>query len=64
MLRGFLVAGRTIVNAGLSYRAKDWSVRLMVANALNKDYILAAGSRGSLIEGDPRSWKISTTYNF
>jgi iron complex outermembrane receptor protein len=36
----------------------------MLANALDKDYILAAGSRTSLIAGEPRSWRISTTYNF
>ena len=60
----FLVAGRTIVNVGVTYRAPSWTVRLMLANALDKDYILAAGSRTSLIAGEPRSWRISTTYNF
>jgi iron complex outermembrane receptor protein len=60
----FLVAGRTVVNVGLTYRAPAWTVRLMLANALDKDYILAAGSRTSLIAGEPRSWRISTTYNF
>jgi iron complex outermembrane receptor protein len=60
----FLVAGRTVVNVGLTYRAPAWTVRLMLANALDKDYILAAGSRTSLIVGEPRSWRISTTYNF
>ena len=60
----FLVGGRTVVNVGFSYRTKNFSVRLQIANALNEDYILAAGSRGSLVEADPRSWKVSTTYNF
>jgi iron complex outermembrane receptor protein len=60
----FLVAGRTLVNVGVSYRAKDWSARLQVANALDKDYILAAGSRGAVVVGDPRSVKFSVTKDF
>lgn len=60
----FLVAGRTLANLGVSYRAKDWTVRLMVTNVTNKDYILAAGSRASLVVGEPRAWKLSTTYSF
>jgi iron complex outermembrane receptor protein len=60
----FLVAGRTLVNVGFSYRQPAWTVRLLIANALDKDYILAAGSRTSAIVGEPRSWKISTTYSF
>ncbi|WP_415908857.1 TonB-dependent siderophore receptor [Oleiharenicola sp. Vm1] len=60
----FLVAGRTLVNLGFTYRAKDWTARLQVANALDKDYILAAGSRTSAVPGDPRNLKLSVTYNF
>jgi iron complex outermembrane receptor protein len=60
----FLVAGRTIVNVGFTYRRPAWTVRLMIANAGDKEYILAAGSRTSAIVGEPRSWRLSTTYNF
>jgi iron complex outermembrane receptor protein len=60
----FLVAGRTIVNVGFTYRQPAWTVRLQIANALDKEYILAAGSRTSAIVGEPRSWKISATYRF
>jgi iron complex outermembrane receptor protein len=60
----FLVAGRTLVNVGLTYRAKMWTARLQVSNVLDKDYILAAGSRTSLLVGDPRALKLSTTYRF
>jgi iron complex outermembrane receptor protein len=60
----FLVGGRTVVNVGVSYRATAWSVSLMIVNALDTDYILAAGSRTSAIVGDPRSWKFATTYHF
>jgi iron complex outermembrane receptor protein len=60
----FLVAGRTVVNVGFSYKAKDWTARLLIANALDKEYILAAGSRNSAIVGDPRNIKASITYRF
>lgn len=60
----FLVAERTLVNLGFTYRAKDWIVRLQVTNALDEDYILAAGSRTSIIVGDARSLKSSITYRF
>ena len=60
----FLVAGRTLVNVGFTYRQPTWTVRLMVTNALDKDYILAAGSRGSAIVADPRNIKASFVYKF
>ncbi|ACB74637.1 TonB-dependent siderophore receptor [Opitutus terrae] len=60
----FLVAGRTLVNIGFSYKRPNWSVRFMVANAFDKDYILAAGSRTSAVVGDPRNIKGSFTYTF
>ncbi|MBL9208319.1 MAG: TonB-dependent receptor plug domain-containing protein [Opitutaceae bacterium] len=60
----FLVAGRTLVNLGFSYRAKDWTARVQLNNAADKDYILAAGSRTSAVPGDPRNVKASITYKF
>jgi iron complex outermembrane receptor protein len=60
----FLVAGRTLVNLGFSYRAKDWTARLQVNNAADKEYILAAGSRTAAVPGDPRNLKASITYKF
>jgi iron complex outermembrane receptor protein len=60
----FMVAGRTVVDFGLSYRLPSWTIRLMVFNVLDKDYILAAGSRTSAIVGDPRNIRGSITYKF
>ncbi len=60
----FLVGARTVVNVGFSYKAQQWTARVQIANALDKDYILAAGSRGSLIVGEPRSVKATFTYKF
>jgi len=60
----FKVAGRTLVNVGFTYRAQNWTARLQVNNATDKDYILAAGSRTAAVPGDPRSIKGSVTYKF
>ena len=61
----FYVAGRTLVNVGFTYKyGQQWSAALTVLNALNTDYIMAAGSRTSLIVGTPRSWKSSISYSF
>ena len=60
----FKVAGRTLVNLGFSYKAPSWTARLQVANLLDKDYILAAGSRTSAVPGQPINLNASFTYNF
>jgi iron complex outermembrane receptor protein len=60
----FYYDGRTLVNVGFSYTAKEWTARVQVANALDKDYIQAAGSRTSVIVGDPRNLKFSLTYKY
>jgi iron complex outermembrane receptor protein len=60
----FKVAGRTLVNVGFTYREKNWTARIQVNNATDKDYILAAGSRTAAVPGDPRSIKGSFTYKF
>jgi iron complex outermembrane receptor protein len=60
----FVIAGRTLYNAGLTYRRADWTARLQVANLFDKNYILAALSRGSLVVGEPRSVKLSVSYTF
>lgn len=60
----FLVAGRTLVNCGVTYRQGAWSAAVTVLNAANKEYIQAAGSRGAVTVGTPRDWKASVSYKF
>jgi iron complex outermembrane receptor protein len=60
----FLVDGRLLVNVGLTYRAENWTARVQLSNALDEDYILAAGNRTSVIVGDPRNVRASVTYSF
>lgn len=60
----YKIQGRTLVNLGLTYRAKEWTARLQVSNALDKDYVYAGGSRTSIVVGDPRSFRGSLTYKF
>jgi iron complex outermembrane receptor protein len=61
----FFVDGRTLVNVGFTYTyQQNWSVAFTVLNALDKSYIMAAGSRTALVVGTPRDWKLSMTYKF
>ena len=60
----FLVAGRSLFNVGFTYRAKEWTARLQVSNVLDNEYIMAAGSRDSLVVGEPRNFKLSITYKY
>jgi iron complex outermembrane receptor protein len=61
----FLIAGRTLFNVGVSYKYdQHWTVRFNIDNALNKSYIMAAGSGTSLVVGTPRSWQGEFSYKF
>ena len=60
----FNVAGRTVANLTFTYRQKNWSASITAMNALDADYLLAAGSRTSVVVGTPRNWKSSVTYKF
>jgi len=60
----FLVDGRTVANLSFTYRQKNWAASVTIMNALDEDYILAAGSRTSVVVGTPRNWKTSVTYKF
>lgn len=61
----FLVEGRTLVNLGFTYRHNaNWSASFTAMNVLDKEYILAAGSRGAVTVGTPRNLKASLTYKF
>ena len=59
-----LVEDRLLVNFGVTYRREKWSAALSVLNALDKEYIQAAGSRGAVTVGTPRDVKASVTYRF
>ncbi|WP_221031236.1 TonB-dependent siderophore receptor [Actomonas aquatica] len=60
----FLVDARTLVNLGFSYKSEQWTSRLQFNNVLDKDYILAAGSRTAAVPGNPFNVKASFTYKF
>ena len=64
-LRNFLLLeGRTLNRVGATSQRGQWSGGLTILNALNKEYILAAGSRGAVTVGTPRNLKASITYKF
>jgi iron complex outermembrane receptor protein len=56
--------GRTLVNLGVSYRAKIWTAGIKIDNLLDKDYILVGGSRTAIAVGNPREVRATFTYNF
>ncbi len=56
--------GRTLVNLGFSYHAKEWTARIQGSNLLDKDYIMVGGSRTAIAVGNPREWRATITYNF
>jgi len=60
----FMVDERVLVNLGFSYKHDKWVLRMQIANLFDEDYVLAAGSRGSVVIGEPRSVKGSFTWNF
>ena len=60
----YKIQGRSLINLGFTYRAKDWTARLQVTNALDKNYVYAGGSRTAIVEGDPRNLRGSVTYKF
>jgi iron complex outermembrane recepter protein len=60
----FVVGARTLANLGFSYKRSNWSASVTIMNLMDKDYILAAGSRGSLVVGTPRTWKSTISYSF
>ncbi|MEO6005627.1 MAG: TonB-dependent receptor plug domain-containing protein [Opitutus sp.] len=56
--------GRTLVNLGFSYQAKDWTARIQISNLLDEDYIAVGGSRTAIAVGNPREYRGSITYKF
>ena len=56
--------GRTLVNLGFSYRAKEWTARLQINNLFDKDFIAVGGSRTAIAVGNPREVRASITYKF
>lgn len=60
----FMIASRTLVNLGFSYKAARWTARVRIENLFNVDYIQAALSRSAVFVGEPINVKGSLTYNF
>lgn len=60
----FIVAERTLANLGVSYKRGAWAFSTTIVNLLDKDYILSAGSRTSVLVGTPRTFKSTISYTF
>jgi iron complex outermembrane receptor protein len=56
--------GYEILDAGLSYRLRDWQARLNVNNLLDERYYPDAGGGERVTPGEPRNWRLSLTRTF
>jgi iron complex outermembrane receptor protein len=56
--------GRTLVNLGITYRAKTWSAGIKIDNLADKDYIAVGGSRTAIAVGNPREIRATFTYKY
>ncbi len=60
----FYVAQRTLLQVGVGFEQPRWTIRALVDNATNHNYIQTAGSRTSLLPGLPRTYTGEFTYKF
>ncbi len=60
----FLLPKYDTVTAGVGYARKTWRVQLQVENLLNEAYIATAVNASNIYFGDPRRWRLTTTYKF
>jgi iron complex outermembrane receptor protein len=60
----FLLPGYRTVSAGIGYARKAWRVQLQAENLLNEAYIATAVNASNIYFGDPRRWRLTTTYKF
>ena len=56
--------GRTLVNFGISYRAKNWTAAIQANNIIDEDYIAVGGSRTAIAVGNPTEVRGTFTYRF
>ena len=64
LVDGFSLPGFFILNAGLQYSYKDFSVAANIENFTNKKYWLSAYNNISKWPGQPRNFMMTVDYNF
>lgn len=60
----FILPGYKTVSAGLGYTKQAWRFQLQVENVLQEEYLASAVNFSNIYFGDPRRYRLTTTYSF
>lgn len=60
----FILPGYETVSAGVGYTRKAWRFQLQVENVLGEEYLVSAVNFSNIYFGDPRRYRLTTTYRF
>jgi iron complex outermembrane receptor protein len=60
----FRLPAYAIVDAGLSYRFREWTLRASLNNVFDKRYYPDACCLDRVTPGAPRSWRVSLSHSF
>jgi len=60
----YILPGYETVSAGIGYTLKKWRFQLQAENLLNEEFISSSVNASNIYFGDPRRWRLTTTYRF
>ena len=60
----FILPEYEILSAGIGYARASWRIQLQVENVLNEEYLSTAVNFSNIYFGDPRRFRLTTTYSF
>jgi len=60
----FILPGYDTVSAGVGYSRKAWRVQFQVENLLDEEYLVSAVNFSNIYFGDPRRFRLTTTFRF
>ncbi len=60
----FILPGYETVSASIGYALRSWQFQIQVENVLDKAYLVSAVNFSNIYFGDPRRFRLTTTYRF
>ncbi len=60
----FILPEYEILSAGIGYARASWRIQLQVENVLDEEYLSTAVNFSNIYFGDPRRFRLTTTYSF
>jgi hypothetical protein len=60
----YILPAYETVSAGIGYTLKKWRFQLQAENLLNEEFISSSVNASNIYFGDPRRWRLTTTYRF